>query len=135
MHNSSCPVQYCKAKLSIHSFKPRIEELMQDLLLKFNPRKFASRRRELIDEGLWATRFGTTMRLEVGSFVEETYVQEEKKGRKIWKKQFMWKAFVMVDRNNELSERYIASVSYGVFKLNKNKRETKKRLKPPYLVE
>ena len=69
------------------------------------------------------------MTLEFGSCVQSEKVLVNIKGKKYWKTHKKWSIFLMLDRDAELTERYLKSVTYI---LPNKKRVTK--LEAPFLI-
>ena len=51
-------------------FQPRIDNRIQDLVELFDQEKFQKRREELIVKNQWYSKFGSSMKLELGSIHE-----------------------------------------------------------------
>lgn len=63
----NCPI--CRSDLE--NLKPRLDNRMQDLIEKYDTVTYNRRKKELIENANWISRFGGVMKLEFGSIHQE----------------------------------------------------------------
>jgi hypothetical protein len=91
---------------------PKLDRRMEECVEIFDREKYMSRKNELMAQGQWFPRYGGIMTLEFGSHVEKTRILKTYHGKKFWQLSFEIGLFLAIDRDLELTERYIKSIVY-----------------------
>ena len=106
---------------------------MQKLIEKFDKTVFLEIKTSLLKANAWFSKYGNNMTLEFGSIHDTKWQKTVIDGKQLYRKVINWKIFLMIERDLELTNRYIKSITYYPVI---NKRQTfQKKLKPPFLIE